>query len=196
MTTLQNLQMSMINIGDWTIEQQNWLDDHFAAYTHVRQKGDLPTFWICLSKSFLILWPVRKTLWPTMLASRCLTTTDLCLVFEAEKKCKKCIEEYFNNKFKNVTTHVAHIGDWTLEQWDWLVDYSDSYATYLQENQLETFFELLFDDFFDVWPIRQFLWPFMPKDQVLTNAERLTAIGAEEECKLYLMAFFEDSKLF
>jgi len=71
-----------MNIGNWTIEQQHRLNNHFVAYTYVRQ-DDLPTFLTCLSKSFLVAYLQNFVAHQASLY--CLTTTDLCLIFEAEK---------------------------------------------------------------------------------------------------------------
>jgi hypothetical protein len=80
--------LSKTNVGSWSIEQIQLLDDHYAAYHHAHTQGSLSTFWPALFSNFLNQWPVRKTLWPGMRDSHNLTAAELRVIFEAETYCK------------------------------------------------------------------------------------------------------------
>jgi hypothetical protein len=85
--------------------------------------------------------------------------------------------------------YQTHIGDWTIEQWCWLNDYSESYSAAVQNDDLDTFFGDLFEDFFAIWPVRYYLWPSMPAHKVLSTTQRYKAIGIEEDCKMVSIVF-------
>ncbi|KAG2742559.1 hypothetical protein P692DRAFT_20879725 [Suillus brevipes Sb2] len=183
--------MSTCSIGNFSTEQKSWLDDHYAAYDFVRSQNDLSTFWVPLFANFLAIWPVRNTLWPQLPQSHIFSSDELRTICKAETRSKLCIQSFFDNKHRTARRDLyqTHIGDWTIEQWCWLNDYSESYSAAVQNDDLDTFFGDLFEDFFAIWPVRYYLWPSMPAHEVLSTTQRYKAIGIEEDCKMLSRRF-------
>lgn len=80
--------MSTSNNGDWSIEQQLWLDDHYAAYEFLHSNNDLSAFWTYIFDNFLSIWPVRNTLWPTLPRSHAFSPDELRSISKAEARSK------------------------------------------------------------------------------------------------------------
>jgi hypothetical protein len=77
------------HVGDWTLEQLDWLEDRRAWHTAARHDEEvMTTFWISLFDDFLSLWPVRQILWPTMDDNKRINISQQRFVFEAEGQCK------------------------------------------------------------------------------------------------------------
>jgi hypothetical protein len=75
-------------IGDWSIEQFQWLDEQREAFVCAEQKNHLEIFWADVFKIFFTTWPVRRILWPTMYPIWSLTTTEQRCVCEVEERYK------------------------------------------------------------------------------------------------------------
>ncbi|KAG2739318.1 hypothetical protein P692DRAFT_20881832 [Suillus brevipes Sb2] len=186
--------LSRTSIGSWTIEQIQHLDIRYSAYHHAYKQGTLSTFWPAVFANFLNRWPVQKTLWPTMRDSHNLTAAELRVILDGEKYCKFCIQMFFNNRrtLGGRSLLPRHVGDWTLEQIDWLEDRRAWHtAARHDEEVLTTFWISLFDDFLSLWPVRQILWPTMDDNKRITISQQRFVFEAEGQCKLCLKSYFE-----
>lgn len=80
--------LSKTNVGSWTTEQLQWLENNYTGYSTAHRHRSLSTFWPPTFSNFLNLWPIRNTLWPDMPNTHKLTTAELRVIFEGEKYCK------------------------------------------------------------------------------------------------------------
>ncbi|KAG1717883.1 hypothetical protein EDD22DRAFT_855810 [Suillus occidentalis] len=75
---------------------------------------------------------------------------------------------------------AAHIGHWSVEQYVWLDEHRIWLVIATALEDFDTFWIILFDDFFSEWPVRRFLWPTLEDDRPLSTVQQLLVTEAEE----------------
>ncbi|KAG2045577.1 hypothetical protein BDR06DRAFT_1015511 [Suillus hirtellus] len=182
----------MDRVGDWSIEQAEWLDDQTENYSASIQDQDL-SFFPTVCDQYLSLWPVRNTLWPLRLEYEHLSKAELRCVYRGEDLVKSRIITFFEDRQPQAGAGVlaARIGVWSNDQREWLKARVSSYVTARHNDELHIFRPSLFEHFFRVWPVRHFLWPTKPAWQVLTRAERHCVSDGEREFAICIIIFFD-----
>ncbi|KAG2750198.1 hypothetical protein P692DRAFT_20819155 [Suillus brevipes Sb2] len=172
----------MDRVGDWTIEQVEWLDGQTESYLAATQDDDL-SFFSTVCEQFLSLWPVRQTLWPSKPEYQHLTKPELRCVYRGEDRLKSRIRAFFEDRHPQAGAGVlaVRIGVWSNDQLEWLKARVSPYLTARRNDELHIFRPSLFETFFRLWPVRRFLWPTKPVWQILTRAERRCVSDGERE---------------
>jgi hypothetical protein len=92
----------MDRVGDWSIEQIEWLDDQTEIYLASIQIQDL-SFFSTVWEQYLSLWPVRYTLWPLRSEYEHLTKAELRCVYRGEDLVKSvCLIRSIFIQFINI----------------------------------------------------------------------------------------------
>lgn len=198
-------EMTKLNVGYWSIDQLEWLDEHYSTYETLHKQSDLSSFWPSLFTNFFKRWPIHKTSSPTMRKTHQLSNTEDYSLSEAEKQCKfisvlsiknifhykpfslvKNIQSFFNNKrtLQGTALLALVVGDWTNEQIDWLNDHRTSYLAARKDDEFSTFWNFLSYEFLSLWPVRDVLWPTMPDNKPDTLSQQRFVFEAEAQRKL------------
>ncbi|KAG2738798.1 hypothetical protein P692DRAFT_20882470 [Suillus brevipes Sb2] len=182
----------MDRVGDWSIEQVEWLDDQTEIYLASIQIQDL-SFFSTVWERYLSLWPVRYTLWPLRSEYEHLTKAELRCVYRGEDLVKSRITTFFEDRRPQAGAGVlaARFGVWSNDQREWLKARVSSYVTARRNDELQVFRPSLFEDFFRLWPVRRFLWPTKPVWEILTRAERRCVSDGEREFAICIILYFD-----
>jgi hypothetical protein len=78
------VNLTEINVADFSMEQLIWLDDQTRSLSWAEQDED-KNFWPFLFQRFFARWPVRRTIWPSMSRRSVLTEEEEEIVYEGEQ---------------------------------------------------------------------------------------------------------------
>ncbi|KAG2749910.1 hypothetical protein P692DRAFT_20873518 [Suillus brevipes Sb2] len=175
---------------DLSADQVSWLEEQDPSRSWAHQDDDT-SFLPSVFERFFVRWPVRKMMWPSIPTHHRLTEEDVKLEQDGENQLKAYITAFFELRRILSDSNVAiDGGNWTVDQSVWLADHIDTYISAVLAADLNSFWCSVFDFFFQVWPIRDVLWPTMPASRDLTGIQRRFLSVAEEQYKRRLKAFF------
>ncbi|KAG1731740.1 hypothetical protein EDD22DRAFT_1013885 [Suillus occidentalis] len=167
-------------VFDWSDEQLDWFDLRYADCSSTQDQETTTYIWSRISAEFLERWPVKEMLWPSMPSSHHPTNMEMRSILEAERLCSTV--HYLNDKRREDGRFMsaAHIGHWSVEQYVWLDEHRIWLVIATALEDFDTFWIILFDDFFSEWPVRRFLWPTLEDDRPLSTIQQLLVTEAEE----------------
>ncbi|KIK31767.1 hypothetical protein CY34DRAFT_111243 [Suillus luteus UH-Slu-Lm8-n1] len=176
--------MSFTIVFDWSAEQADWLNRRYSDCTSVQDQDYINTTWSRITADFLDRWPVKDMLWPSIHSSHSPTRLQSRCILEAERMCAVFIKHYLNAKRREDGRFLFadHIGHWSIEQYVWLDERRVWHVVADALEDVETFWMILFSDFFTIWPVRAFLWPTLAADRPLSTVQQRLVTEAEEQC--------------